>query len=73
MKSIPKYLFDPVSGINRYGIDIARKCLEIEAKLYKDAGRNDAANALRTVASGLKKIGKGTATPAVAFDWPSQT
>lgn len=67
---IPKYLYESVAPYNRYGIDIVRKCLEVEAKLYRDAGRKDAANALRDVAAAMKKISKGTASPAVAFDWP---
>lgn len=72
-KDIPKYLTMPVSGINRYGVDVARKCLEIEAKLYRESGRDDAARALKAVASGLKKISKGTAaTPVDAFGWPTQ-
>jgi hypothetical protein len=73
MKEIPKYLREMPSGINRYGIDIARKCLEIEAVLYKQAGRVDAARALRAAATALKKVSKGTATPVQAFDWPESS
>jgi hypothetical protein len=72
MKPIPKHLFESVSGFNRNGIDVARKCVEIESVMYRKAGNKDAADALRDVAKALKKISKGTATPAVAFDWPSE-
>jgi hypothetical protein len=73
MKAIPKHLHEMPSGTNRYGIDVARKCLEIEAVMYKQAGRVDAARALRASAAALKKISKGTATPVQAFDWPEST
>jgi hypothetical protein len=69
MKKIPQYMHEPVSGINRYGIDMVRKALEIEARLYRECGRPDAANALRQTASNLKSVSKGTATFAQAFDW----
>lgn len=67
---IPKYMYEPVSGMNRYGIDMVRKALEIEAGYYKHAGRQDAAKALRMTASILKSVSKGTRkTFAEAFDW----
>lgn len=70
MKPIPKYLRERPSGINRYGIDIARKCLEIEATLFREAGLPHEARAMRMAATALKKVSKGTATPAEAFAWP---
>lgn len=70
---IPKYMYGPVSGNNRYGIDLVRKALEIEAALYRHNGRKDAAVALRTTARILKGISKGTySTFALAFDWPAE-
>jgi hypothetical protein len=70
---IPKYMHEPMHGFTRYGLDVARKALEIEAVLYRAAGRKDAAAALRQVAIALKRVSKGTATMAEAFQWPAQT
>lgn len=67
---VPKYLYEPIHGYNCYGIDLVRKCLELEAREYRNAGRADAASALRNTASALKRMVKNRLSPAAAFDWP---
>jgi len=66
---IPKYMYEPLSGWNRHGIDTVRKVLEIEATLYRKGGQNEAATALRNTARMLKRVSSGQSI-ADAFDFP---
>lgn len=70
---IQKYMYEPVSGVNRYGIDMARKALEIEATLYRKGGQPEAARALLNTARMLKRVASDGQTFAVAFDFPRDT
>jgi len=68
---IPKYMYAPVAAVNRYCLNTVCKALQIEAALYKDSGRRDAAAALRTVAGCLKRVADGDISMAEVFDWRS--
>lgn len=69
---IPKYMYEPVPGINRYGLDMARKALEIEARTYRQNGQLQAARALLNSARMLKRVSDDGQSFAVAFDFPTQ-
>ena len=71
---IPNWMYErqtivahPESTINGVA-----KMLRIEAQLYRVAGRENAAQAIRQVAARLTEISANGWSPAVAFDWPKR-
>jgi len=65
---IPKNMLVPPHGWDRYGLQTARRALEIQAAFIRQ-GEPDVARTLRQVASCLKAVEKGTPV-ADAFGWP---
>ena len=71
---IPKWAYERQVAVAHPCTTIARVAamLRIEAALYRQEGRKNAANAIRQVAKRLTTLAHEGLPPAVAFDWPKQ-